>query len=181
MLCTADSHAHAFLPQSCRVVPASEPDDDTAMNLSRTAMLTGCTIIAALCALTLSSFAAETAFGTAPKLDCGSPSDIHDGWVIGSSEQQGLDPALLCAMGKGVADGKLPNVDSIVVVRHGVLVYERYFAYPHQPVFDANHQARWQFNDQKRRIAFGRNCDRSRLDQGSGRADFSIFSRECRS
>jgi hypothetical protein len=41
------------------------------MNLSRTAMLTGCTIIAALCALTLSSFAAETAFGTAPELDCG--------------------------------------------------------------------------------------------------------------
>jgi hypothetical protein len=60
------------------------------MNLSRTAMLTGCTIIAALCALTLSSFAAETAFGTAPELDCGSPSDIHDGWVIGSAEQQGL-------------------------------------------------------------------------------------------
>ena len=107
------------------------------MNLSRTAMLTGCTIIAALCALTLSSFAAETALGTAPELDCGSPSDIHDGWVIGSAEQQGLDPALLCAMGKGVADGKLPNVDSIVVVRHGVLVYERYFAYPHQRAFDA--------------------------------------------
>ena len=45
--------------------------------------------------------------------------------------------ALLCAMGKGVADGKLPNVDSIVVVRHRVLVYERYFAYPHQLAFDA--------------------------------------------
>lgn len=29
-------------------------------------------------------------------------------------------------MGKGVTDGKLANVDSIVVVRHSVLVYQRY-------------------------------------------------------
>ena len=40
-------------------------------------------------------------------------------------------------MGKGVIDGKLSNVDSIVVVRHGVLVYERYFDYPNHPSFDA--------------------------------------------
>ena len=85
----------------------------------------------------LSPFAAELASGTESGSDCGSPSDIHDGWVIGSPEQQGFDPALLCAMGKGVTDGKLPNVDSIVVVRHGVLVYERYFSYPNQQFFDA--------------------------------------------
>ena len=61
---------------SCRnlvVFQHSEPDDDTAMNLSRTAMLTGCTIIAALCALALDDFATETAFGTAPELDCRQP------------------------------------------------------------------------------------------------------------
>jgi CubicO group peptidase (beta-lactamase class C family) len=57
--------------------------------------------------------------------------------VIGAPEQQGLDRALLCAMGKGVTDGKLPNVDSIVVVHHGVLIYERYFVYPNQQYFDA--------------------------------------------
>ena len=107
------------------------------MKSSRAAKLTGCTIIAALCTLALSTFTTETAFATAPELDCGGPSDIHDGWVIGSPEQQGLDPALLCAMGKGVMDGKLPNVDSIVIVRHGVLVYERYFVYPNQQFFDA--------------------------------------------
>src|SRR3981081_2545493 len=80
---------------------------------------------------------AERAFADEPGPDCGSPSDIHDGWDIGSPEQQGFDPALLCAMGKGVMDGKLANVDSIVVVRHGVLVYERYFVYPNQTYFDA--------------------------------------------
>jgi CubicO group peptidase (beta-lactamase class C family) len=66
--------------------------------------------------------AAESAPG------CGSPPDLHDGWTIGPPEQQGLDPARLCAMGDGIAQGRLANVDSIVVVRHGVLVYERYFA-----------------------------------------------------
>jgi CubicO group peptidase (beta-lactamase class C family) len=38
--------------------------------------------------------------------------------------------------GKGVTDGKLANVDSIVVVRHGVLIYDRYFSYPHHLDFD---------------------------------------------
>jgi CubicO group peptidase (beta-lactamase class C family) len=33
--------------------------------------------------------------------------------------------------------GRLPNVDSIVVVRHGALVYERYFSHPSQLHYDA--------------------------------------------
>lgn len=77
--------------------------------------------------LVVFSLTGEGAMAGQPGSDCGSPSDIHDGWVIGSPEQQGFDPTRLCAMGQGVADGKLANVDSIVVVRHGVLVYERYF------------------------------------------------------
>jgi len=79
----------------------------------------------------------EFAIGGEPNPDCGRPSDIHDGWRISSPEQQGLDAGLLCAMGKGVIDGKLSNVDSIVVVRHGVVVYERYFDHPNHPSFDA--------------------------------------------
>ena len=88
-------------------------------------------------ALSLFLFMVEFAIGGEPNPDCGRPSDIHDGWHIGPPEQQGFDAALLCAMGKGVLDGKLSNVDSIVVVRHGVLVYERYFDYPNHPSFDA--------------------------------------------
>jgi hypothetical protein len=87
-------------------------------------------LIAILSALAVFPLTAVFALGGEPNSDCGIPSDIHDGWVNGSPEQQGVDAALLCAMGKGIADGKLPNVDSIVVVRHGVLVYERYFTYP---------------------------------------------------
>ena len=88
-------------------------------------------------ALSLFLFMVEFAIGGEPNPDCGRPSDIHDGWHIGPPEQQGFDAALLCAMGKGVLDGKLSNVDSIIVVRHGVLVYERYFDYPNHPSFDA--------------------------------------------
>jgi len=87
--------------------------------------------------LSLFLFMVEFAIGGEPNPDCGRPSDIHDGWRISSPEQQGLDAGLLCAMGKGVIDGKLSNVDSIVVVRHGVLVYERYFDHPNHPSFDA--------------------------------------------
>jgi len=88
-------------------------------------------------ALSLSLFTVEFAIGGELTPDCGGPSDIHDGWRISSPEQQGFDTALLCAMGNGVIDGKLSNVDSIVVVRHGVLVYERYFDYQNHPTFDA--------------------------------------------
>ena len=94
--------------------------------------------IAAGCLVALGTFVVAPAFGSESEPGCGSPSDIHDGWVIGSPEQQGFDPALLCAMGQGVLDGKLANVDSIVVVRHGVLVYEHYFGYPNQQPFAAN-------------------------------------------
>ncbi len=54
-----------------------------------------------------------------------------------SPDKQGLNAALLCAMDEGISGGKLANVDDIVVIRHGVLVYERYFDYPHQLNYDA--------------------------------------------
>jgi CubicO group peptidase (beta-lactamase class C family) len=87
--------------------------------------------VLAICILTQSFATAEAVS------DCGSPvADLHDGWSVGSPKQQGFDSALLCTMGNGVADGKLANVDSIVIVRHGVLVYERYFDNSHREGFD---------------------------------------------
>jgi CubicO group peptidase (beta-lactamase class C family) len=94
-------------------------------------------LVTILIALALFLSTAKFAFAGEPGSDCGTPSDIHDGWMIGSPEQQGFDPALLCAMGKGVTDGQLADVDSVVVIRHGVLVYERYFLYPDRQFFDA--------------------------------------------
>jgi len=123
------------------------------VKLNRTATLTSCAVGASLMLgasvlmlpkaqgaqeFALGTIAADTAVGRESEPGCGNPSDIHDGWMIGAPEQQGFDRALLCAMGQGVMDGKLANVDSIVVVRHGVLVYERYFGYPNRQSFAAN-------------------------------------------
>jgi len=96
--------------------------------------------LVALGVLVLLHLPANLAFAGEPSPDCGNPSDIHDHWVIGSPEQQGFDPALLCAMGKGVLDGKLANVDSIIIVRHGALVYERYFEPSDSVILDAAHK-----------------------------------------
>ena len=93
--------------------------------------------VAALSVFGLSAVGPQIAFGSQSASDCGIPSDIHDGWTITSPEKQGLNSTLLCTMGDGVTGGKLANVDAIVVVRHGVLVYERYYDYPHQLEYDA--------------------------------------------
>jgi CubicO group peptidase (beta-lactamase class C family) len=94
-------------------------------------------LLAALSALSVAFLAAASAVASEPGADCGSPSDLHDGWVVGAPAQQGLDPTRLCAMEKGISAGRLANVDSILVVRHGVLVYERYFEHPSHRSFDA--------------------------------------------
>jgi CubicO group peptidase (beta-lactamase class C family) len=86
----------------------------------------------AACAFALSPIGVQIASGDEPTSACGIPIDIHDGWALTSPEKQGVDSILLCVMGDGIAGGQLANVDSIVVVRHGVLVYERYFVYPRQ-------------------------------------------------
>jgi len=93
-------------------------------------MRTWTCVVAALCAFASSPVRAEPASG------CGIPRDIHDGWTMTSPDMQGLNAALLCAMDQGISGGKLANVDDIVVIRHGVLVYERYYDYPHQMNYD---------------------------------------------
>jgi CubicO group peptidase (beta-lactamase class C family) len=100
-------------------------------------MRTWISFVAAFCASALSPIGTQIAFGSASAPDCGIPSDIHDGWVMTSPEKQGVSSEFLCRMDDGITHGELANVDSIVVVRHGVLVYERYFAYPKQFRFDA--------------------------------------------
>lgn len=92
--------------------------------------------ISALAVVSIAAAQGFSATGTRsavePVAGCATPRDLQDGWSITAPQQQGLDPAMHCAMGKGVSDGELANVGSIVVIRHGVLVYERYFSHPHE-------------------------------------------------
>jgi CubicO group peptidase (beta-lactamase class C family) len=53
---------------------------------------------------------------------------IDDGWPLGSPGQYGLDGALLLEMEQRLARSKRPNLHAVIIVRGGVLVYERYFA-----------------------------------------------------
>ena len=56
-----------------------------------------------------------------------SPARIEDGWPVGSPVEHGLDPALIAAISPRFEEWTDANMHAILVVRHGVLVYEHYF------------------------------------------------------
>jgi CubicO group peptidase (beta-lactamase class C family) len=58
---------------------------------------------------------------------CGAPTALSDGWPVASAAQQGLDPKLICAIGPRLREMAGADPNGVVVVRHGVLVYEAYF------------------------------------------------------
>ena len=57
---------------------------------------------------------------------CGTPTDLHDGWVVATPKAEGLDAALLCGIGPRLEALKEANAHSVVITRHGRLVYEHY-------------------------------------------------------
>ncbi|PIT05861.1 beta-lactamase [Bradyrhizobium nitroreducens] len=63
---------------------------------------------------------------------CGSPSSIDDGWEIASPDNVGMDGAQLCTIAARLTQ-RSTAVHSIVVVRHGKLVFEQYFPGYDQP------------------------------------------------
>jgi CubicO group peptidase (beta-lactamase class C family) len=57
----------------------------------------------------------------------GAPPNMHDGWEVAAPTQESLDPGLICAIGPRLEKLKDADPNGVVVVRHGVLVYEHYF------------------------------------------------------
>ena len=73
--------------------------------------------------------------GMAPgqqNLACGSPSSIDDGWTTASPDSVGMDGAQLCGIAARLGQ-RATSVHSVVVVRHGRLVFEQYFPGYDQP------------------------------------------------
>ena len=64
---------------------------------------------------------------TANAGDCGSPTDLHDGWTVTAPENEGLDPTLICGIGPRLGALEDAKAHGIVIARHGRLVYEHYF------------------------------------------------------
>ncbi|WP_197028234.1 serine hydrolase [Bosea sp. 117] len=62
----------------------------------------------------------------AADIPCGEAPDILDDWDVATPASVGFDPAALCAIGARLADPNAPNLHSLLVIRHGRLVYETY-------------------------------------------------------
>jgi CubicO group peptidase (beta-lactamase class C family) len=58
---------------------------------------------------------------------CGVPAALGDGWTIDSPESAGFDSVRLCAISARLKEIEA-NVHAVVIVRHGKLVFEQYFA-----------------------------------------------------
>ena len=78
-------------------------------------------------ALALSAFLGAAIAAAQPSRDCGGVPNLGDGWEIAAPEE-GFDLDSLCALGPHLAALKGADPHGIVVVRHGKLVYETYFA-----------------------------------------------------
>ncbi len=59
---------------------------------------------------------------------CGDVPDLSDGWEITAPAQEGFSRDSICTLGSRLAALKGADPHGIVVVRHGKLVYEDYFA-----------------------------------------------------
>src|SRR5215471_11943377 len=83
-------------------------------------------------AVTLATASCKRATVAVPRADpdaCGDPvSSSIDSWQVATPETVGLSKAALCPMVKWLAESKLDNVHAVLVVRHGKLVFEQYFA-----------------------------------------------------
>lgn len=55
------------------------------------------------------------------------PDALADGWQVGAPGDVGIRVEGIAELERLIDDGRLARPDSLIIVRHGVLVYERYF------------------------------------------------------
>ncbi|MFI4987313.1 MAG: serine hydrolase domain-containing protein [Alphaproteobacteria bacterium] len=60
--------------------------------------------------------------------NCGAPAAAEDGWQVAAPGAVGLDPRTLCSIGPRFAAWTAADIHAVLVIRHGKLVYEQYFA-----------------------------------------------------
>jgi CubicO group peptidase (beta-lactamase class C family) len=78
-------------------------------------------LLALLCILAPVAARAQTPCDTPP---------TSDDWPVATPEALGLDPATLCAVAPRLASWPQSDIHAVLVIRHGKLAYEHYFAGP---------------------------------------------------
>lgn len=58
--------------------------------------------------------------------------ELNDGWILSTPDEQGMDLEQLSEMEYDIHSGKYENIDSVVIIRNGKLVYEKYFGWHFQ-------------------------------------------------
>src|SRR6516165_3080424 len=76
--------------------------------------------------LVLAPFAAHAE--TVAQPNCGAPATSEDGWQTAAPDAVGLDPAIICAIAPRFEEWRAADVHAVLVIRHGKLAYEQYFA-----------------------------------------------------
>src|SRR5262245_7936306 len=84
-------------------------------------------LIATLAFASQGAQAQERASPMASNAPCGAPTALEDGWVLAKPDDAGLDGARLCGIAARLKATR-SNVHSVVVARHGKLIFEQYFA-----------------------------------------------------
>jgi CubicO group peptidase (beta-lactamase class C family) len=64
----------------------------------------------------------------AQEAPCGPPAAMNDGWEVAPPDAVGFIPATLCGIGPRLTAWSEADIHSVLVIRHGTLVYEHYFA-----------------------------------------------------
>ena len=60
------------------------------------------------------------------------------GWPVAEPRAVGLDPKVLDALDADLAAGKYGNLDSMLVIRHGKLAYERHYKHDYDQIYGAS-------------------------------------------
>jgi len=59
------------------------------------------------------------------------PADLDDGWEVSSLSAVGMNPERMTWLSRGINNGDYGNIHSVLVVRHGKLVFEEYYGTYH--------------------------------------------------
>src|SRR5580765_217917 len=89
-------------------------------------MIKACAYVSLLTIAVMACFASGPAQSQSAA-NCGLPVADQDGWKIAPPQSVGFDPSRLCQWVEHRVATPMENIHTVLVVRHGELVFERYF------------------------------------------------------